>query len=179
MSSAWKAASRKELADLAARLGWPDGDVRAVHPENGWTLLHWAAANADCLADPYAIFEALLNAGVDVNAQDHDGGTFLLTILPWAGPDTVRHYLGRGADPNLADHSGTTPLMRTFGADGYEADLDTAEVLLKAGADPRARCPGGESALDIARQFVEVCEDDSFLRLFERYEAGKPKRRKR
>jgi Ankyrin repeats (3 copies) len=163
MSSAWKAASRKELADLVARLHWPGGDVRAVHPENGWTLLHWAAANADCLADPYAIFEALLNAGVDVNAQDHHGGTFLLTILPWAGPD----------------NPGTTPLMMTFGADGYEADLETAEVLLEAGADPHGRCAGGESALDIARQFAEDCEDDSFLRLFERYEAGKPKRRKR
>lgn len=173
-----KPLSRKKLRECLAGIPfapWAAGDLHARHPDDGWTLLHYFSANADMVADPYGTFEALLEAGVDINAQDHQGWTFLLTIIPWSTAPVVRHYLERGASPNLADHTGTTPLMQTFGVDGYEPALDTAEVLLQAGADVHARLVTGESALDIAREFAETCADDSFLKLFEKYSKGNSK----
>lgn len=167
-----KPVGKKQLRGYLAGIPyapWAAGDVRARHPETGWTLLHYASANVDAIADPHGVFEALLDLGADINAQDNQGWTFLLTIIPWSNTEVVRHYLERGADPNLADRWGTTPLMQTFGVDGYEASLETAEVLLQAGADVHARLATGESALDIAQQFVEICEDDSFLTLFRKY----------
>jgi len=60
----------------------------------------------------------------------------------------LQSELKRGADPNLRDRSGRTPLI--YAAD--QGHLDAARALLKAGADPNLLARGWGSALETAER---------------------------
>jgi cytohesin len=80
---------------------------------------------------------ALLAAKADPNGKDGKGGQ---TALMWAvqqGQDpVVEELLRAGADVNLASKSGFTPLMFAAqrGDVGAQGDVDTARILIRAGA---------------------------------------------
>ena len=63
--------------------------------------------------------------------------------------DALRYFLEHGADPNLPDRDGRTPLMEVF--DGRfeldENDIRMAELLLKYGADINRKNKRGRTAL--------------------------------
>ena len=100
-----------------------------------------------------AIVERLLDAGAPVNARyGHD-----LTALAWAaghandapvadGVETVTLLLDRGADQNLADDRGRTPLMIAAGGDHPEI----VALLLSRGGDALRRDGDGKMASDLA-----------------------------
>ena len=60
--------------------------------------------------------------------------------------ESVKALLDAGADPNLADRAGTTPLIMAAGY-GY---TPIVELLLRRGADPRRFNRNGQNALDAA-----------------------------
>ena len=129
---------------------------------------------------------ALLSRGVDPNCLSHApghhfGGKRLMTPTCWAAyrgnTEVLKVLLDAGADPNIADGYGNSPLhwaakqgleriaqlLIKSGADVNSTDKcgqtplywaarvghrDVVKVLLSAGADPDKRNVRGESALD-------------------------------
>jgi ankyrin repeat protein len=94
---------------------------------------------------------ALLDAGASVNEVDDDS----ISVLSWAAiANRVRMaslLIQRGAEVNYADKNGMTPLLYAASIDFGDSAM--IELLLKAGASPRARTKGGLTALDLARKY--------------------------
>ena len=87
---------------------------------------------------------AQLDAGVDVNARDADGDTSLLLAAVYAGPECVELLLKKGADVNVANKLGVTPLHRA--ATNYEK----AKLLIDAGANVKVTTKSGRTPLTLA-----------------------------
>jgi len=97
---------------------------------------------------------ALLGHKADINDKDPD----YLTPLHWAviahQPDVVKALVDAGADVNAVDRYGYTPLL--YAATIDFGDADTAEILLKAGADPNIKAKKGQTALSQARDYPYI-----------------------
>ena len=65
-----------------------------------------------------------------IDARDSDGRTALMLAVLQGRLDTVVALLGRGADPNVADTSGVTPLQ----AARAQHQPEMVDALLRAGA---------------------------------------------
>jgi len=125
-----------DSAALTALLQQADGHL--PRGSRGEALLHsatsWLRAE-----NRLALMTILLDAGVDVNAQD-DGG---LTPLHWAAGsgcvECVRLLIERGADIDARRNDGRTPLHTTAS--------ETLNLLLYAGADLRAQDKAGRVPL--------------------------------
>ena len=81
---------------------------RGVNPnsancEDGGNALFWAATDEH--------FMLLLDAGLDIDAQDNFGKT----SLHFASPDKAEILLKKGADPTIRDNTGKTFQRRFFG----------------------------------------------------------------
>jgi hypothetical protein len=61
---------------------------------------------------------ALIEAGADVDQQNDDGSTALITAAFMAHPDIVQALLDAGADRNIRNNAGSTAL------DGVEAPFE-------------------------------------------------------
>jgi ankyrin repeat protein len=141
------------VAPPAARGGGgprPPSDIEQIGKQGGFTALHYAARDGFASA---AL--ALVEAGANVNAPtDGDRSTPIIVAAVNGHYDLVLTLLTRGADPNLANDDGVTPLFATLnnewalrtwypqptaGAQQKASYLETLEALLKAGADPNAR----------------------------------------
>ena len=70
--------------------------------------------------------------------------------------ETLQAFMAKGADPDVSNINGQTPLM--FAAFRNRPQL--VKYLLSAGADPKATAEDGGTALSIARKhgFTEVAE---------------------
>jgi ankyrin repeat protein len=181
------AATRNDLAmaDLLLRAG---ADAKAAN-EFGATALYAAAAHADP-----AMTEKLLAAGADANTPLMSGETPLMeaagrgnlatvrallsnkantnarelnggqTALMWAlshrQSAVVEELIKHGADVNAGSKTGFTPLM--FAA--QQGDVDSAGVLLRAGAKPNDAQPKtGLTPLMIASAMAHAKAVDLFL----------------
>ena len=119
-----------------------------VLPRGGWTPLMYAARQ-----DAKPAIRALVAARANVNAVDPDGTTALTFAVINAHYDAAALLLDLGADPNVADARGMTPLyaavdMHTLDeTPGRPAPKQTdaldslgmTERLLARGASPNAR----------------------------------------
>jgi ankyrin repeat protein len=77
----------------------------------------------------------------------------LFAVLPTSTigrPETIRAAIERGADVNIRDAKGRTPLMLAAIAETLPAS--TMRQLLDSGANPAAKDPHGVTALDFARR---------------------------
>lgn len=93
--------------------------------------------------------EDLLAAGADIDGRDASGETALLRAVLSMQPDVVSFLLLLGADPNIPDNGGVTPLSATTAWYGVFAERMRSSLLL-AGADVTAVRKDGHSILTYA-----------------------------
>ena len=88
----------------------------------------------------------------DINVEGH--------ALETIHPDIVRALLEQGANPNVSDEEGCTPLMNSFFFLHEEIPL----LLIEHGADVNARSKDGVTPLDFAINFrIRHWDDDAVL----------------
>ena len=108
------------------------GAVVSPVDEDGKTALHHAAEQRP--AD-VVVMDWLVKAGVDIDARDIRGETALMHLC-WSGleeaTDGIALLLDGGADPNVVDNEGNSPLNLAAGAGG---NVGSVRLLLEAGAD--------------------------------------------
>lgn len=117
----------------------------------GGSLLAAAVGGSD------SILDLLLRKGARVNgdASDYGTRTALHAAAALAELKSVRFLLAHGADPNLPDSAGKTPLMEAVsgvaaGSPMDDSVLPTIQVLIQHGARVDARAKNGNTALDMA-----------------------------
>jgi ankyrin repeat protein len=118
-----------------------------VLPKGSWVPLMYAARQ-----NATAALKALAASGADLNATDPDNMTALNVAIINAHYDAAAVLLDLGADPNIGDVTGMTPLyaavdLNTFAdtpgrptpkASGKLEPVDIARALLEHGANPNA-----------------------------------------
>ena len=131
--------------------GGADGNARSAE---GTTPLMLAAASGNL-----GMVQALLAAGVDVKTVDALGWSALMKAiynseLDQGFPDVVQVLIDAGADLETTIVFGTRPLML---AAGY-GEAAVVEVLIKAGAEVKAKNEGGRTALRMVKDkdYVDV-----------------------
>ncbi len=128
----------------------PPSDIEQIGKQGGFTALHYAARDGFAAAAT-----TMLDAGLDVNVPSAGDHTTPMTVALINGQyDLALMLLKRGANPNLANDDGVTPLFATLnnewalrtwypqptaGGQQRVSYLETLEALLKAGADPNSR----------------------------------------
>jgi ankyrin repeat protein len=141
------------VARAAARGGSgprPPSDIEQIGKQGGFTALHYAARDGFA-GEAMAIIDAGLNVNVPTAG---DRSTPIIVALVNGQYDLALALLARGANPNLSNDDGVTPLFATLnnewalrtwypqptaGAQQRASYLEVLETLLKAGADPNAR----------------------------------------
>jgi ankyrin repeat protein len=83
----------------------------------------------------------LLDSGICVNDPDESNQYMLSTACARLQTDSVRLLLERGANPNVRNSEGDTPLLSTINVVSHNpsAALEIARMLLDAGADIEMR----------------------------------------
>ena len=91
---------------------------------------------------PLELMRWLIEQGADIEAKDLYGETPLFYHAQVNDTERVTLLLEKGADVNAQDCYGNTPLHFA------EHNVETAEILLKAGADPLAENESGQNVLE-------------------------------
>lgn len=97
----------------------------------------------------FITFRLYILLGANVNAQTPNGTTALITASDFGAKKNVSLLLDAGADPNLADNSGWTPLMG-IGTNYSDDAYLIAKNLVEHGANYKLVSPDGTSALSRA-----------------------------
>ena len=92
--------------------------------------------------------EALVKAGADINAQDGEGNTPLMTAVRKHDIPLIKKLLSLGAKTDVADKDGNTPIQLA------QKDTEVMLTLLRAGA----KLPLNENILS---KTLELCSDTS------------------
>ena len=90
-----------------------------------------------------AVHSLLNEKSTDVNARQPDGATALAWATYWDDLATVQHLLDAGADPDLGNDYGVTPLILA----AENRSMPVIEALLKAGTDPNTPLWSGATPL--------------------------------
>jgi ankyrin repeat protein len=117
-----------------------------------WTFSLTANAQSDLLLVEAAkgqdwqwLHTLLDEGGVDVNAAQADGATALAWAVHWGDRETVEHLLEAGADPDIANDYGVTPLFLAI--KNHSAAMVETLLEVEGGADPNTVRWTGETAL--------------------------------
>jgi ankyrin repeat protein len=123
--------------------------------EEGWRPLHVAIGELEVGGSPEFV-TLLIDFGADVNAWDlHRHETPLLSASAPEGLEAARILLQAGADPNVRNDVGDSPLRLCV----WEGDLELAALLLRHGAGRTINEFGGDfawTALGIAAHSLNV-----------------------
>jgi ankyrin repeat protein len=106
------------------------------------------AESAVRAADLNGVIDAL-NAGWKINELDREGRTAMFRAVSDRRPDLVNLLIHAGADPNIANPKGVTPLMVALSEVGMANDRMVINLLF-GGADPHAVAKDGRSCLVFA-----------------------------
>jgi len=118
-------------------------------------LLAWLSQKTGLVegSNMLLILPYYLEAGGNPNARVLDrlpGGNKDAILHLVKTPQLARMLLKRGADPNLKNAKGETPLHKAM------PDWELAEVLLEFGADPMAKDKYGNTPMDIAEDCARL-----------------------
>lgn len=102
------------------------------------------------------VIAVLLSCGADVNYSDQsETGLHNICICRYGIIDCVRLLLKHGADPNVQDQHGETPLLRivrNYWQNGNSELMQTAALLISAGADPTIPAIDGSTAIELSKR---------------------------
>jgi ankyrin repeat protein len=148
-------------------------DAGAVWPEAPTSD---SRRSADARLDP--LFEQLRQGSFEpvrramladpelAQARNPNGATLLMQAALYGRVEDVTWLLAHGANPNVADVEGLTPLI------GALEDAGKVNALLAAGADVKARTADGQTAMLIASE--EACSADVVKLLLEHGASAAP-----
>lgn len=119
-----------------------DPEIINAQDQLGFTPLMWAIYRKNEDAIIY-----LLERKADTNIRNNLGATALHLAARLHYIPGIQRLLQAGANPNVQDSNGNTPLCIEA---KNRISLDGLQLLLQAGADPNIKCFGGETALTIA-----------------------------
>ena len=147
-------AAEKGYAHMAHLLVEAGANVNARVPEDFYnTPLHLAAHGGHA-----AVVKLLIEAGAGLDKQAEDASTPLLlaTGNERREPEPIRLLLLAGADPNIPNRYGRTPLFRVV----QNGEAELGRLLLQAGADVNAADRYGATPLRFAaeRGSVDIAE---------------------
>lgn len=117
-----------------------DKEVASVDPKELAKAI--TAADLDTIA-------TYVRSGWDINERNDKGQTALFRAVEAGRPDLVTELLFLGANPDIGDANGKTPLMASVRFLGIEGQRMTAMLLLK-GANIEAKTKDGLTALTAA-----------------------------
>jgi ankyrin repeat protein len=115
--------------------------VITILPHGSWTPLMYAARQGST-----GVARVLADKGANLNLTDPDGTSALIFAIINSHFDTAALLLARGADPNLADSTGMTPLYATV-------DVNTLGEVYGRPAHPEK--PSDTGALDLMKLLIE------------------------
>jgi uncharacterized protein len=119
----------------------------------GNTPLMAAADSGPFLPNSVPVLTMLIGAKAKIDLQDGLGRTALYRASAEGKEEAVRFLLDHGADVNLAEANGSTPLMVVAeGASYPKGQGETIALLLKHGAKTELKNSGGQTALDKATE---------------------------
>jgi uncharacterized protein len=96
-----------------------------------------------------AIARLLISSGVDINAKEAKGWTALHFAVQSFLPDIIQLLIEKGANVNIQDNYGNTPLLNALGIfDGTHKDVIL--LLIQAGADKDLKNNSGVSPYQFA-----------------------------
>lgn len=101
-----------------------------------------------------AVANALFDLGVPIDVADGNGITMLGRAVLNNEVEMARALIARGADVNVVDKQGMTPLLWAANVDFGDAEMVT--LLLQAGARPDARTKDGLTPLELAKKWGHV-----------------------
>jgi ankyrin repeat protein len=132
-------------------------DPNTVHPTTGASALYNA-----CFVDKVDVVRLLLEHGANPNklltyCSPVDGriDAGVVAMRNAHSVPVVSALLDAGADPNIQDQRGRTPLMTMV----LSSEPDVVEVLLAAGAKADLRTADDRTAADAVRARLQWCRD--------------------
>lgn len=128
-----------------------DANIRAYTSHAGEFLTLTFAMNR-CNKDWLKIFDAMIAAGAEVNPKEVFSSSPLMYAITRYDPVLVKTLIERGADVDLKNERGTTPLMTAVMSRGSTVEI--VKLLLAAGADTDAHNNDGETALSMLHVYV-------------------------
>jgi quinoprotein dehydrogenase-associated probable ABC transporter substrate-binding protein len=131
----------------------PKGPAVSIAQLNQW-LAHGAdvneeLSNAITADDQVRVGYLLEKKNASVNKLNLQGESMLQQALIQASPAMVAFLIQHGADVNMRDHDGWTPIMTA----AYNDGADNIKVLAAHGADPNVMSPQNLTPLGVAVQY--------------------------
>ena len=122
--------------------------ARISQSTRGWTALHYAC----CLHDDAAYVKPLLDHGADVDKRTYVGKTALFFAIIRNHLRTAACLIGVGADLNVLDNEGISPLAVAI----KFRRLDSMKLLAPSGATHKLRSGGDDTLLHLVAKFPDI-----------------------
>jgi ankyrin repeat protein len=129
-----------------------------------WNYLHMALVSISPPPSPNVV-QHLISVGVDVNARDRDHWTPLHFAARVKSHECITLLLDAGADPNVPNNEGVTPLHQLLLAPPMDTEL--VGLMLEHGADPFRKHV--ECCAMTYMQAVACDEKERVLEMFNRH----------
>lgn len=143
----WLTISVAEVEQLIA-----SNDLEATNPNDGFYPGYTALLYALLWGSPNDVVLALVEAGADIDTTSAPTATALHLATAKADPTIARALIARGANLEIEDQWGRTPLLRAMTVGTVRPAVHD---LIVAGADVHARSEFGETLLHIAADYAE------------------------